>query len=48
MVVYGSDFDKMMETDDNEYITGIHDIKYDLNALENLKSELEKFLYENL
>ena len=47
MVVYGSSFDQMMEADDNEYVSGIQDIKYNLGSLEDLKLELKKFLYEN-
>ena len=47
MVVYASSFDQMMEADDNEYISGIQDIKYNLGSLDDLKLELEKFLHEN-
>ena len=48
VVFYGLDFEQKTKVYNNEYddeyITGIHDIKYELNALENLKLELEKFL----
>lgn len=47
MEVYGSSFDQMMEADDTEYVSGIQDIKYNLESFDDLKLELEKFLYEN-
>lgn len=44
LVVYGSDFDQITKLDDNQYISGVHDIEYDTDGFDNLKRELKNFI----